>query len=700
METRLNPGTFLLLLSCLAPACGGGVPAPPERTPWQRKFAGSPACAECHPEETELWRGTMHEKALRRAGRGTPEGDWKARMPEEIRPEGEIPFLLGVAPLAQPLVRGEGGRLQAYEYAWSTKPKTEGGQRWFPLHPEEKLVPGDPLHWTGRLHTANTMCLECHVTGFEKGYNPEKDRYRSTWVEDGVGCEACHGPSAEHVAWARNLPAKARRRITKAQRDEAPKDLGLGRRTPPWRPGAWNLKTAIATRDVPPDPDSGASCAPCHARRRPLRARPSGGAFLDDFRPDLLEETLYFPDGQMRDEVFVWASFQTTRMHAAGVTCADCHEPHGLKPRAEGNGLCARCHLMEVFKTPKHDHHGPEILEVSPEEYARGGLRCIDCHMPLRTYMRIDPRRDHSFPVPDAETALDLDLPLACLGCHTAADRKWAAEAMRDWKPRRGAVALRPFTKFLARGRAREKGARRALLSLAGNPDQPPIVRATAIELQGRYEPRGNPIPQAVEKALSSEDPLLRMAAASWIPFLPDPLEAGRRLCADEVLAVRLAAARAFLSEPRYYGDPVISKALAESEAAFRATAERPEAALGLAELARARGEWTKAEDHLRRGLERAPDHVPLRVNLADLLRERGRDEEGERLLRAGLAGEGVAGAAREWLRKSPALHYALALRLIRAGRLAEAIPHLRKAVEGAPRDPVYRRTLELAEER
>ena len=37
-------------------------------------------------------------------------------------------------------------------------------------------------------------------------------------------------------------------------------------------------------------------------------------------------------------------AFLGSKMHAAGVRCVDCHEPHSAKRLFEGNNLCMRCH--------------------------------------------------------------------------------------------------------------------------------------------------------------------------------------------------------------------------------------------------------------------------------------------------------------------------------------------------------------------
>ena len=70
------------------------------------------------------------------------------------------------------------------------------------------------------------------------------------------------------------------------------------------------------------------------------------------------------PTGSSDDEVYTYASFLQSRMHAAGVTCSDCHNPHTLKLRAAGNAVCAQCHAPETFDTPKHHHHVSEFEGV------------------------------------------------------------------------------------------------------------------------------------------------------------------------------------------------------------------------------------------------------------------------------------------------------------------------------------------------
>lgn len=67
-------------------------------------------------------------------------------------------------------------------------------------------------------------------------------------------------------------------------------------------------------------------------------------------------------------------------------------------------------------------------------------------------------------------------------------------------------------------------------------------------------------------------------------------------------------------------------------------------------------------------------------VNLADLYRQLTRDDDGEKVLRAGLA----------TAPDEAALHYSLAMLLVRSARMPEALTHLATAVKLAPEQSLY----------
>ena len=270
------------------------------------------------------------------------------------------------------------------------------------------------------------MCAECHSTNLRKGYRADGDRYETTWSEIDVACESCHGPGSEHVAWARAAGAKDRGRD--ARRRFAPAS-----RSASWC-GCTTARSMVGRWIPRPAP-----CGEPRRRRHDSSSRPARGAtrvagllderyvngrpLLDTHRPALLDQGLYFADGQIRDEVYEYGSFLQSRMHAAGVTCSDCHDPHSLELLATGDALCARCHAPERFAVETHHHH--------PVDSA--GARCVECHMPERTYMVIDRRRDHSLRLPRPDLEAVTGAPDACTACHRDRDAAWAARAIEGW---------------------------------------------------------------------------------------------------------------------------------------------------------------------------------------------------------------------------------------------------------------------------
>ncbi len=643
-------------------------------------------CAECHESQVEAWTGSHHDQAMQEASEATVLGDFDGARVRHFGvtskffrrdgdfyvrtdgPDGEprdyrIAYTFGVAPLQQYLIALPGGRYQALGLAWDTRPAAAGGQRWFHLYPDRAIPAGDALHWTGRLQNWNSQCAACHSTGLKKGYDPEQDSFATTWSEIDVSCEACHGPGSAHVAWARGAAGHT-------GRGDKGLLVDLGGAA-----GAWQREAGEATamwRGPPRNRAEVEVCAPCHARRRSLVADPEPGqTFLDTHMPRLLDAGLYHADGQILDEVYVYGSFLQSRMYRAGVTCSDCHDPHALEPRLEGNALCGQCHDPLVFDTPGHHHHTP----------GQAGAFCVDCHMPATTYMVIDPRRDHSFRVPRPDLAETLEAPDACTRCHADRAGGWAAESVARWRGDKGPPRSH-YASALKAGRDGRPDAEALLTALARDPSQPSIARATALSLLPFYLSLA--AIEAYRAGLSDADPLVRAAAVRALaPFAPEQrLAAAGHLLDDPVRAVRIEAARLLAPLPAAALsaelDLARERALAELVAAEMASAERPDSHLNLGNLRAIQGQAAKAEAAYRTALRLDPAFVPATVNLAGLSRALGRDGEGEAVLRAGLAARPEAAA----------LHHALGLVLVRRERLAEAVESLGRAAALDPGDP------------
>ena len=487
-------------------------------------YVGAQSCAECHRAEYRHWQGSQHARAMQPATDQTVLGDFQDAsfsyggltstffrrddkfMVRTDGPDGslqdfEIAYTFGVYPLQQYLIGFPDGRYQALGLAWDSRPKEQGGQRWFHLYPDQNLTHRDPLHWTGLQQNWNYMCAECHSTNLRKNYDPQRKRFNTTWSEINVSCEACHGPGADHLAWARKegdwqkldrtkglaIVLDERRGLRFHLRALAMKGLNLAATAAVnRRPSVlWTFKPA--TGSVPPSTLHSSNreqelCARCHSRRGQFwEDYVFGQPLLDTHRLALLTPDLYYPDGQMKDEVFNHGSFLQSKMQARGVSCSDCHEPHSGKLRAAGNKICLQCHLAAKYESSRHHFH--PVGSPSAE--------CIACHAPATTYMVVDPRHDHSFRIPRPDLSVKLGIPNACNRCHQDRSAEWAAEQVQKWYGQSPLPGHQQFAEALHAGHIEAAGAQELLRALLKDLDQPAIARASGAALLGeRLDPK------------------------------------------------------------------------------------------------------------------------------------------------------------------------------------------------------------------
>ncbi|MBV8119270.1 MAG: tetratricopeptide repeat protein [Alphaproteobacteria bacterium] len=657
-------------------------------------FVGVQACAGCHTAQFDLWKGSHHALAMQPATTATVLGDFadakleyfgvtttffrngdkfmvRTEGPDGALHDNPIAYTFGIYPLQQYLIPFPGGRLQALGIAWDSRPKDQGGQRWFHLYPSQQFKPGDPLHWTARDQTWNYQCADCHSTDLKKNYDLAANTYATSWTDLDVACEACHGPGSRHVAWA-----KAHTGGSSYPSDTDAARMGLTNWLKPSDHGHWemNPETGIARRAEKLMSTELETCAACHSRRKVLASNPiPGEPYLDSYLPALLDPGLYHADGQIDGEVYEYGSFLQSRMHAAGVTCSNCHDPHSAKLLAAGNALCAQCHLPEKFDMAAHHHHKP----------GSASAQCVNCHMPTKNYMVVDARRDHSIRVPRPDLSVSLGTPNACSQCHADRPAQWAADTVAGWYPR-GRQTTPHYGAALHAGRIGAVDAEQQLDRLILDRSQPAIARASALPLLAPYaSPASEP---AIKAAIRDPDVLVRMGSPRALPGTPPPrfVDAAAPLLSDPVRAVRIEAARALATTDPAALPPeqqaALVKATAELVAAEMVDADRPEAHLNLGLLHLRRRQLTEAEEEYRAALRLDPNFVPALVNLADLDRAFGRDEEGADLLRKAMAIEPDNADVR----------YALGLYLVRKHDYPEALDLLRRAHELMPDNARY----------
>lgn len=677
-------------------AAPGAAPEPAAMPGPPPDYVGSIACRDCHADEYRRWQASQHAVAMQAAGEDTVLGNFsgvrfahrgvtseffrrngkfmvRTEGPDGLPADFEVRHTFGVYPLQQYLIELDGGHVQALSIAWDARPASQGGQRWFHLYPGERIAHDDELHWTQRQQNWNFMCADCHSTGVRKNYDPAAATFATRWAGIDVGCEACHGPGSRHLEIAGRAAAG------EALAASGGLTVTFGER----RGVAWVIDPATGNARRSAPRETGVEldvCAQCHARRGQFSdAYQPGEPFTDHYLPSLLSRTLYHADGQQLEEVFNWGSFLSSRMHAQGVTCGDCHDPHDGKPLAPGNAVCAQCHSAARYDAEAHHFHEP----------GTPGAACASCHMKTDTYMVVDPRHDHSFRIPRPDRSVSLGTPNACNQCHAERSAEWAAAEIRKRYPS-PKPGFQGFAEAFASADRGEPGAAMALVQVAANLDESAIARASAIERLAQL-PSENAM-FAAEAGLKDPSPLVRRASIVVFEQLPPQRrKAIVPLLDDPSRIVRMQAARTLapLADDAFdaEGLEAFRAAAAEFVAAERFNADRPEHRTNLGGFLAERGETVAAEAEYRAALQLDRGFVPAWANLADLRRQQGREADAEATLREGL--QLAPGAA--------ALHHSLGLSLVRQQRRSEALRELRRATELEPGNARFKYVYDVA---
>ncbi|HLI76323.1 MAG TPA: hypothetical protein VKV02_05200, partial [Acidobacteriaceae bacterium] len=237
---------------------------------------------------------------------------------------------------------GSGRRGRTYLY--------QTGGEWFEL----------PINWYGRRERwdmapaydgATSMpaplpvdanCLHCHASAVETPLPEAHNRFpQRPFDQAGVGCSACHGDPAAHLAAAGHGPILNPAKMSVPARDSA--------------------------------------CIQCHLEGDAVVYRP--GRTLAGFQPGdkLSDFAVYFvrasqAGGGQRASSQYEALLKSACKRASGdrLTCTTCHDPHGEPPAAERvafyRGRCLACHTAPGMATAHH----PE----QPD--------CAVCHMASR----------------------------------------------------------------------------------------------------------------------------------------------------------------------------------------------------------------------------------------------------------------------------------------------------------------------------
>ncbi|WP_371193833.1 multiheme c-type cytochrome [Glaciecola sp. SC05] len=653
-------------------------------------------CVACHQSETQHWQKSDHAKAMNLPSKDTVLGNfnnqsakhfaqeafffedghqYKATIKDSKDDKGQtftVKYTFGYDPLQQYLVETDGGRLQVLPFAWDARSKLEGGQRWYHLYTHE-VSKQDRLHWRQPLQNWNGMCADCHSDELERNYEPIANTFDTRFSGINVGCVSCHG--IDPKVWGKQHPVKGQ------SSSNMQIDSSLHKAyTKQKEEGYWYLESGNETVSWQgPERDNAFmdNCYACHSLRAPLTdGFKANTAFLDNFTPQFITPPAYYADGQIKEEVYVYGSFLQSKMYREGVNCLDCHDPHTMKLKVEGNGLCLQCHVADTFDTPQHHRH-PANTE---------GAKCVNCHMPDEIYMGVDARRDHSFKIPRPDLSDKFDTPNACVACHSDQSNQWAAQALEAWngKPDSLSNNLNNLLKL-------RHGQRISLqdhLLIAYDNSINAITRASAIEMLSQSA--GQLLASNLKALVSDSDDLIRLAAARVGNMVPEAERVAllSPLLQDSKKAVRTEAAKHLISLDIASKNTLLFKmAFDELIEASDNSAWRGEGRVNLSNIWLQEGEEEKAERLLLGSTEHDPFFASAYVNLADLYRAQSREEVVAQVLERGMQN----------IPESADITYSYGLHKVRQKHLSQALDLFARSIELDPQNAVLAYTYVLA---
>ena len=361
----------VLSLSLVGAASAARMGPGPSKDPNTGKaYAGSEACATCHAAQFKDWKNTIHAWMVRPIARG----DLK---------NAKADLTVAGAPRADQYdwAYAIGGWYKEERYTfWDDKGNIIDGEFEYTKPKNHFSLRKNKDGSLSRLDWFNE-CANCHATGVNY-----KER---TFVEFNIGCESCHGPSADHA--------------------KAPK----------------KVKGVVDSTTE--------SCSRCH-----IRARMKGNlkafnypvnyvvnqpqTMMKDVDPEpYTAPGSFWPDqknaNRHRQQYLDWVKGRHSTV--SGLTCATCHDPHKGsldyrtgQLRADPRALCGSCHGEIVANPKKHSGHRYEVAS------------CTSCHLP-RT-IASGTVSNHTFEaIPPSKSLRYVDaqgkprMPNSCGYCHT-----------------------------------------------------------------------------------------------------------------------------------------------------------------------------------------------------------------------------------------------------------------------------------------
>ena len=342
-------------------------------SPTGAEYAGSAACKDCHSNIYALYIKSGHPYKLQKIDGKAPVFPARTSAGVPQPPEGfdwpDISYLIG----------GFGWKARFMDQQGYIL--TGEGRQYNLANPEH----GKAAHWVAyggkEASSKPYTCGSCHTTGWVKTGpdGPHQDGLpgiHGTWAEPGVTCEACHGPSADHVV----APMRVK-------------------------------------------PTTAENCNSCHIRGEPTRIDASSGLIRHH---EQYEDLLASPHQQ-----FTCGSchnpHQSTRYKLGGYqgdknTCMGCHEGVKVRLAAKKEMACHSCHMPLAVKSAL-----ATTLAYQGSSVKKGDLRSHIHRITTDPDWKMFTDDGKHVRVDDQNRAF-LTVDHACLSCHTDQTMDWARE--------------------------------------------------------------------------------------------------------------------------------------------------------------------------------------------------------------------------------------------------------------------------------
>ena len=584
---------------CFASGCAEQKPTDTEPA---EGYLGSSQCRSCHEKFYQLWAPSHHGLAMQPYTESFAEANLKPQLDEIVigkaryravidegpgfvvesepgkQKKHPILHVLGGKNVYYFLTELERGHLQTLPVAYDVNKQqwydtAASGVRHFPDRTDEAV------HWTDREYTFNTSCYGCHVSQLVKNYDPKTDSYNTQWQEPGINCETCHGPAGEHVKVCLEAAAKGKE----------PEDM--------------KLSTITQSRGFTGHQVDSA-CSTCHAKGMSITNEfIPGQSLFQHFDLVTLEHQDFYPDGRDLGENYTFTTWRMSPCAQSGkLDCMYCHTSSGrFRFKDDPDKSCTECHSEKAKDFEAHTHH------------KKGEVHCIQCHMPMTDFARMN-RSDHSMRPPMPAATMRFQSPNACNICHEDKDAKWADDHVRRWHKDDYQKPVLEIAALVDQARKGNWKNLSEMLAYIQQKDREEIFANSLIRLLGGHHDER--IGRAFVKLLENDpSPLIRSSAADRLePYLSETTVAAlAKATRDPVRLVRVRAVASLARVPEHMIPEDLRKSVQDASAEYIAALDsRPDDAMSHYNL----GNYFAAKNEAKRAVASYETSIKLRKDL------------------------------------------------------------------------------------